>query len=158
MVKMDEMYLRFFGSGHGGHQFHAFDDEGVRYFGDVAQAQFVAIVKSTIDKGIVDFGYFFYDILAPNTPFVDIGNEQYLFVWAFNQVAYRFGILISVRHQEWGYFDVVAQGNSLSICQGVEQDVIEIDQLAPGTVCFEVSFHSRHGVYRYFGRVECLFT
>ena len=119
------------------------------YFCDVAVAHFCCTEKSAIDQCMI---YFFdqrYNICFPFFPLVDIWDEEQFLVRTFNDESNGFGELIPVWDKNGLYLERWADVFPVSFRQGVDENIVQCNQLTPGTIVFQKALHFGHGIYRH---------
>jgi hypothetical protein len=126
----------------------------MRDLAHIAARDLSVFEKRTIQEGVIHFFHLLHDASFPEFPFVDIGDEEDFLIGAVDLVAHCFGVFIAVWDLQGDDFHLVVKKNLGIILERLQLDILQLDQLRPGAVGFQVFFHFRHGINRYFIRTH----
>lgn len=114
----------------------------------VPAAQFVVVVESRVDEGVVHpRKERFQGLVAgflPLVPAVEVGDEQGGLFRRHQEVSDGFGKLVAMRHGHRPDAEHVRDRLQLPLGQFCKVDIADFDQLAPRTVTAQELRHARH--------------
>ena len=109
---------------------HRFINQRMRYFRCITMSHFLVAEKSAVDQRMVHILHPLQYVFLPFFPFIDIGDEQDLFMRSFDQIAHCFRIFIAMWNLQGSNGDLRSKCIRDLISKWKERDVIQSHQLA----------------------------